>query len=150
MKQLTAKPLFPPPPSLQPTAFSTTFPPPAESAIRPQTMCRRKTSSEENLSAPVPPAPRIWQHTRTVSVLSWRPTWRSGGQGGRAIFCDRDLGAKIQHCMQRDQLIQIGIIPVTKNSSSTQPATDGIFYNLSTTRRVRHPPPNNVQTEDLL
>ena len=38
----------------------------------------------------------------------------------------------------------------TPLSSTTPPTTDGVFYNPSATRQVRHPPPKNVQTSGLL
>ena len=40
--------------------------------------------------------------------------------------------------------------PKTPGSAATPPNVDGVFYNPSATRRVRHPPPKNVQTSGLL
>ena len=40
--------------------------------------------------------------------------------------------------------------PKTPFSATTPPKTDVVFYNPSATRRVRHPPPKNVQTSGLL
>ena len=75
------------------TPFSATTPPKTDgvfynpSATRrvrhpPPKMCKHQASSAVNLSAPVPPAPRIGSHTRTASVMIWRPTRLNGGQGG--------------------------------------------------------------------
>ena len=41
-------------------------------------------------------------------------------------------------------------IPKTPFPATTPPKTDGVFYNPSATRQVRHPPPKNVQTSGLL
>ena len=38
----------------------------------------------------------------------------------------------------------------TPFTATTPPMTDGVFYNPSATRRVRHPPPKNVQIPGLL
>ena len=40
--------------------------------------------------------------------------------------------------------------PNTPFSATNPPKADGVFYNPSATSRVRHPPPKNVQTSDLL
>ena len=40
--------------------------------------------------------------------------------------------------------------PKTPFSAITPPKADGVFYNPSATRQVRHPPPKNVQTSGLL
>ena len=40
--------------------------------------------------------------------------------------------------------------PKTPFSATTLTKADGVFYNPSATRRVRHPPPKNVQTSGLL
>ena len=40
--------------------------------------------------------------------------------------------------------------PKTPFPATTPPKTDGVFYNPSSTLRVRHPPPKNVQTSGLL
>ena len=62
----------------------------------------------------------------------------------------KETAAQMKHLTAMLLAATTNKAPKTPFSTTTPPKADGVFYNPSATRRVRHPPLKNVQTSGLL